>query len=74
MRIFFDVVKRTLEEIKECLGLAEDADTNRAKATYMSLVYMNILFLPVYLIPFLYTFVIGIGAVFYGPPASGTAV
>lgn len=67
LRIFFDVVTRTLEEIKECRGLAKDADTNRTKATYMSLAYMNIIFIPVYLIPLLYTFVIVIGAVFYGP-------
>lgn len=67
MRIFFDVIMRTVEEIKGCLRLARDAKTNRAKATYMSLVYMNLLFLPVYLIPLLYTFVIVIGAIFYGP-------
>lgn len=57
----------TVEEIKQCWQLAKSAETKKVKALYMSLVYMNSLFLPVYLIPLLYTFVIVGGAVYYGP-------
>jgi hypothetical protein len=66
LRIFIDVVKLAVEEIRQCWQLAKNSETKLAKSAYMSLVYMNILFLPVYLIPILYTFVIIGGSLYYG--------
>jgi len=67
LRIFVDVVKITIEEIKECRKQSLQANTNLEKWKYASLLMMNILFLPVYLIPVIYSIVIICSSFLYGP-------
>ncbi|WP_216830397.1 hypothetical protein [Alkalihalobacterium elongatum] len=67
LRLFIDIIKMTAAELKDCWKGVQEAETKVEKAKYMSLVYMNILFFPVYLIPLISSlFIIGSSFV-YGP-------
>jgi hypothetical protein len=62
-----NVIKETVSEIKELSYQAKKTSNVPYKGKYMSLVYLNILFLIVYIIPICYSFIIIGGTLFYGP-------
>ncbi|MBT2678693.1 hypothetical protein J7E38_06730 [Bacillus sp. ISL-35] len=61
------MIKEALSEIKELHHQAKQTKNAASKGKYMSLVYLNVLFLIVYVIPILFSFVIIAGVFFYGP-------
>jgi len=67
LKMFIDVVVSTIDEIKECRRRSQDGESNLEKGKYTSLLMMNILFLPVYFIPIIYSLVMIGGSFFYGP-------
>ena len=67
LNIFVDVAKESVGEIKEYWGLTKQAEQIKDRKKYFSLVYFNILFLFVYLVPIGYLFVIIGGSIIYGP-------
>ncbi|MBU9720267.1 MULTISPECIES: hypothetical protein [Bacillaceae] len=67
LRIFIDIIQVMLEEVKECWGDFKRANTKTEKSLFISLAYMNILFLIVYVIPMLSSLII-IGSSFVSGP------
>ncbi|MCA1321580.1 hypothetical protein LC085_16870 [Bacillus tianshenii] len=67
LSIFKDIIGMTVAEIKECKRRSKRSDSKADKAKYLTLVYMNVLFLIVYLIPVIYSLVMIGGAFIYGP-------
>jgi hypothetical protein len=65
--MLINIVIDAINEIKDCWHLAKQAPSKVHKGTYLSLMYMNVLFLPVYLIPILYSIMILGGSFLYGP-------
>ncbi|RFB10239.1 hypothetical protein DZB84_23005 [Bacillus sp. HNG] len=65
LNMFVDIVKMTINEIKVCKQKSRSAGSKIEKTKYLTLVYVNILFLPVYLIPVLYSIAIIIGSFIY---------
>ncbi|MCM3123826.1 MULTISPECIES: hypothetical protein [unclassified Mesobacillus] len=61
------VIKEALKEIKELHQQTKQIETVTNKGKYMSLMYLNVLFVIVYIIPVLYSFIVIVGAFFYGP-------
>ncbi|WNF22744.1 hypothetical protein [Mesobacillus jeotgali] len=62
-----NIIKVAVREIKELHLLAKQTSIVLHKGKYMSLLYLNILFLIVYIIPILYSMVIIGGTFIYGP-------
>ncbi|WP_121662317.1 hypothetical protein [Metabacillus litoralis] len=67
LNFFISIIGKTIEEIKECKKMGNIAATKTEKSKYLALLITNILFLLVYLIPIIYSFVMIVGAFIYGP-------
>ncbi|UPG64027.1 hypothetical protein [Metabacillus endolithicus] len=67
LNFFISIIGKTIDEIKECKKMGNIAATKTEKSKYLALLIMNILFLLVYLIPIIYSFVMIVGAFIYGP-------
>ncbi|WP_079506464.1 hypothetical protein [Mesobacillus jeotgali] len=61
------MIKDAINEINELLLQAKQAESVASKGQYMALVYMNVLFMIVYTIPILYSFIVLCGIFYYGP-------
>ena len=61
------MIQEALKEIKELHQQAKQIEIIASKGKYRSLMYLNVLFIIVYTIPVLYSFVVIAGAFFYGP-------
>jgi hypothetical protein len=61
------VINDAVSEIKELFYQSKQLSNASCKGKYMSLVYLNILFLIVYIIPIFYSIIIVGGSFFYGP-------
>ncbi|WP_186580342.1 hypothetical protein [Aquibacillus kalidii] len=67
LNLFVEIIGITIGEIIECKQVSNNSEDKTEKLKYLSLLVMNILFLLVYLIPIIYSFVIIVGAFIYGP-------
>lgn len=67
LNFFINIIGMTIDEIKECKKMGNIAATKTEKSKFLALLIMNILFLLLYLIPIIYSFVMIVGAFIYGP-------
>ncbi|UFT99876.1 hypothetical protein KO561_02630 [Radiobacillus kanasensis] len=58
LSLIVHIIGKTIDEIKECAQMSKNVATKTEKRKYLTLLLMNILILPVYLIPIIYSLVI----------------